>query len=303
MTRRIAMALGATLLMAVPASAVDVIADAGDEEIFVDCSATDGSSVPLDGTASTVDGSPAHENPDTTFLWEAEGVDFNLPTDPMTTGTFPVGETIVTLTVTHTDATDPLNLIETFDEDEVVVIVEDIDPPTITAVSDPMVLWPPNHKMHEVYVDLVVMDSCDPDPQVVLTDLYSNEPDNGNGDGNTVDDIQEVEIDTDDRVFLLRAERMGGGSGRIYTAEYTATDASGNAGSGMVQISVPHDQGELKAAKAEAKAAQKMAKAAEKAAAKVDKQAAKDAAKAAKEAAKAAKKAAKEAKKAAKNGG
>jgi hypothetical protein len=146
-----------------------------------------------------------------------------------------------------------------------------------------------------------------------LTSLVSNEPDDGSGDGSTVDDIQGAEIGTDDRTFLLRAERMGRGSGRIYTATYNTTDASGNYTDGVVEILVPHDMGDLKAAKAEAKAAKKMAKAqrkADKKAAKAAKKADKKAAKAAKKAdkkadkkaAKAAKKAAKAAKKTAKKG-
>jgi len=301
MTRRIVMALGAALLMAIPASAQVVVADAG-EDLDLECSAEDGASATLDGTLSTVDGLPAATDANTSFLWEALDVVFDDETSPTPTGTFPVGLTTVTLTVTYTDVTDPDNPVETSDEDTVDVSVGDSDPPTIEAVSAPMVLWPPNHKMHEVDVALVVTDSCDPDPTVLLTSLVSSEPDNGTGDGNTVDDIQEVEIGTDDRTFLLRAERMGGGSGRIYAATYNATDASGNSTDGMVQILVPHDQGDLKAAKAEAKAAQKMAKAAEKAANAGDKQAAKAAAKAAKDAAKAAKKAAKAAEKAARKG-
>jgi hypothetical protein len=188
-----------------------------------------------------------------------------------------------------------------------------IFPPTVAGAADPIVLWPPNHKMHEVDVDLVVTDNCDPDPTVLLTSLVSNEPDNDTGDGNTVDDIQEAEIDTDDRAFLLRAERKGNGSGRVYTATYNATDASGYYTDGVVEVLVPHDMGDMKAAKAEAKAAKKMAKAqakADKKAAKAAKKADKKAAKAAKKAdkkadkkaAKAAKKAAKAAKKTAKKG-
>jgi hypothetical protein len=159
-----------------------------------------------------------------------------------------------------------------------------------------MILWPPNHKLHEVELDLMVMDNCDPDPQVTLTSVQSSEPDNDTGDGNTVDDIQGEEIGTDDRVVLLRAERKGNGPGRTYAATYDVVDASGNATTGQVDVLVPHDQGDLKVAKAAEKAAKTAAKAAERAA----KSASKDAAKAAKEAAKAAKKAAKAAAKAAK---
>jgi hypothetical protein len=186
----------------------------------------------------------------------------------------------VTLTLVYTE---PVSLAETAVTDTVDVSVGDDTPPTVEAVADPGVLWPPNHKLHQVDVTLVVTDACDPEPTVVLTTLTSNEPDDGEGDGNTVGDIQEAEIGTDDRSFLLRAERMGGGSGRIYAATYSAADLSGNSTDGVVQILVPHDQGDQAAIKAAERAAQKAAK-----------QAAKQAAKAAKQAAKAAKKAAKQ---------
>jgi hypothetical protein len=290
----IALSFLVSALAPTPSSAQVVIADAG-EDLVLECSATGGAGATLDGLGSTVDGVMAATDPNTAHHWEATGVVFDDETSPTPNGVFPLGTTTVTLTLTHTDST---TLAETVATDTVDVSVGDTTPPAIAAVSDPIVLWPPNHKLREVEVDLVVTDSCDPDPVVLLTSLVSNEPDDGSGDGSTVDDIQEVEVGTDDRSFLLRAERSGGGSGRIYAATYNATDASGNSTDGVIQILVPHDRGDLKAAKAEAKAARKMAKAAEKAA----KKEAKAAAKAAKKAAKAAKKAAKAAKKAAKAG-
>jgi hypothetical protein len=299
MARQLVTVLAAALLAAIPASAQVVVADAG-EDLPLECSASDGTDVNLDGRGSTVDGVRMDDpsNPyaaDVTYLWEAVDVDFDDETSPTPMGTFPVGLTTVALTFTYTE---PVSLAETVSTDTVDISIGDTTPPTVAGAPDPAVLWPPNHKMHEVDVELVVMDLCDPDPTVLLTSLVSNEPDNGNGDGNTINDIQEAEVGTDDRSFLLRAERMGGGSGRIYTATYNATDASGNYTDGVVEILVPHDMGDLKAAKAEAKAAKKMAKAQKKA----DKKAAKTAEKAAKAEKKAEKKAAKAAKKAAKKG-
>jgi hypothetical protein len=165
--------------------------------------------------------------------------------------------------VTHTDP-DPVTAVETSDQDTVEVVIGDSTPPTLTALADPMILWPPNHKLHEVGLDLIVMDNCDPDPVVTLTSVQSSEPDNDTGDGNTVDDIQEEEVGTDDRLFLLRAERKGNGPGRTYAVTYDVVDASGNATTGQVDVLVPHDKGDLKSAKAAEKAAEKAAKAAAK---------------------------------------
>jgi hypothetical protein len=283
----------ACLWAAAPAAAqVVVVADAG-EDLDLECTSSEGTDLTLDGTLSTVDALPALADPDAAFLWEAAGIVFDDETSPTPSALFPEGTTLVSLTVTHTD---PLTLVETSSEDMVEIVIGDTTPPVISAVADPMVLWPPNHQLEEVQVELVVIDSCDPDPVVTLDSVVSNEPDNGTGDGNTVDDIQEAELGTEDLVLLLRAERAGNGSGRIYAASYTASDASGNSSPGVVQILVPHDQGDLKAAQNTAKAARKLAKTTEKEAQK----AAKQAAKAAEKLAKAAKKAAKEADKAAK---
>jgi hypothetical protein len=41
----------------------------------------------------------------------------------------------------------------------------------------------------------------------------------------------------------LRADREGGGSGRLYTITLRCSDASGNAATRTAAVSVPHDQG------------------------------------------------------------
>jgi hypothetical protein len=45
-----------------------------------------------------------------------------------------------------------------------------------------------------------------------------------------------------DSDFRLRAERAGGGAGRIYTVGYTAVDVSGNVTTVENYVLVPHDQ-------------------------------------------------------------
>jgi hypothetical protein len=285
-------------LFAAASASAQVVADAGDD-LALECAAP-GTDVTLDGTASTVDGGPAAANVDTVFQWMAAGIAFDDDTSPTPTGSFLLGATTVTLTVTHTN---PLTGVVEIGVDSVDVTIEDTTPPTLSVLANPMYLWPPNHELYEIDIALLVDDACDPDPDVVLTSLVSNEPDNDTGDGNTVDDVQEADLGTDDRGFLLRSERKGAGSGRSYTATYTATDDSGNLTNAVAQVLVPHDQRDMKAAKKAAKAAKKAIKMAEKAAKKAAKAAAKAAKKAAKEAAKAAKKAAKEAEKAARQAG
>ena len=121
------------------------------------------------------------------------------------------------------------------------VTVVDTTPPVITVSVTPVVLWPPNHQMREINATVTVTDVCSAAPTFVLTSITVDEPDNGDGDGNTIDDVQEAEFGTPDTRFKLRAERQGNGDGRVYTITYTATDGSGNTAVAVVTVVVPHD--------------------------------------------------------------
>ena len=123
------------------------------------------------------------------------------------------------------------------------VTVRDTTPPTIRVTLTPNALWPPNHKLVQIAATVEASDSCDPNPAVALVSITSSEPDNGLGDGDQPNDIQAVgggsiPFGTDVRSFLLRAERSGMGTGRIYTVNYTVRDASGNETSVSAQVSV-----------------------------------------------------------------
>ena len=75
-----------------------------------------------------------------------------------------------------------------------------------------------------------------------LASITSNESDDWLGDGSSVDDIQ---VDSHGRI-RLRAERSGRGTGRIYTLNFSVTDASGNQSSTSATVVVPHDRGKKK---------------------------------------------------------
>jgi hypothetical protein len=68
--------------------------------------------------------------------------------------------------------------------------------------------------------------------------VTSNEPVTGPGSGNKSPDW----IVVNNHLVQLRAERDGGGTGRIYTITITCTDASGNSSSTSVTVTVPHNQ-------------------------------------------------------------
>lgn len=121
----------------------------------------------------------------------------------------------------------------------------DTTPPTLAVSLSPSVLWPVDHELVPIQATITVSDDRDPDPQVELVSITSNEPVNGTGDGNTESDIQDAAFGSDDRAFSLRAERSGQAGDRIYTVTYRARDAAGNQTTTAATVTVPHDQGQL----------------------------------------------------------
>jgi endo-1,4-beta-xylanase len=123
------------------------------------------------------------------------------------------------------------------------VQVTDTTPPQMSVVSgSSLVLAPPDHTYRTFAIANLVTsasDTCDPGVglgSVVITQVTSDEPDNGNGDGNTVNDIV---IAADCRSVQLRSERAGPLNGRVYTLTLRVTDASGNATTSTVKVTVP----------------------------------------------------------------
>ena len=94
-------------------------------------------------------------------------------------------------------------------------------------------LGSPNHSYQTLTIaDLVasVSDSCDPSVDindVVISQATSDEAEDapGGGDGNTGNDIV---IAPDCKSLQLRAERQGGGDGRVYRITLQVKDSSGN---------------------------------------------------------------------------
>jgi hypothetical protein len=92
----------------------------------------------------------------------------------------------------------------------------------------------------EVQAMVEAMDNSDPNPTVTLVSVTSNEPDNGDDDGDTINDIV---IADDDITFNLRAERSGIGTGRVYTITYQVSDACGNMTEQSATVTVPLSKG------------------------------------------------------------
>ena len=95
---------------------------------------------------------------------------------------------------------------------------------------EPNVLEPDDHRMVEVTASLQI-DRCVANVKVKLVSIKSNQADKGTGGGDLPNDIQQAQTGTDDRQFLLRAERGKAPDviksnepvGRLYTVTYEVT--------------------------------------------------------------------------------
>jgi hypothetical protein len=119
-------------------------------------------------------------------------------------------------------------------------------PPNISnARASETILWPPNHSLQPITI-LGVQDP-ENNATITITSVTQDEPINGTGDGDTGPDAV-----LRGSSVLLRAERNGNGTGRVYHIHFTASDPEGSA-SGIVTVRVPRnkkteavtDEGEL----------------------------------------------------------
>ncbi|MCA9321182.1 MAG: hypothetical protein KDB53_10625 [Planctomycetes bacterium] len=244
---------GGNQLPTAAAQAFPVVANAADQmpgpfdDINVECDQPEGRLITLDGTPST--------DPDgdtLTYAWSVSDLSVVLgdATAATTIGLFPIGVTMATLTVD-----DGRGGISTAD---VTVTVQDTNPPNVQCFTNLARLWPPNHRMRAVCVVVQAYDPCMPIVPVTVS-VTSSEPDNapGWGDGHTTGDVNGQDGFTAPvnipvtfnpcigpngawvATVYLRAERNRCGSGRKYTIEATAVDASGNVNSSSCCVVVP----------------------------------------------------------------
>jgi uncharacterized repeat protein (TIGR01451 family) len=150
---------------------------------------------------------------------------------------YPVGTTTITWT-----AKDASNNTTTGVQ---TIKVKDATAPVIVLTTNTISLTPPNHQYITFTIsDLVasVSDLCDTSvdiSDVVISQVTSDEPEdaNGNGDGNTQNDIV---ITPDCKSLQVRSERSGNGDGRVYTVTLKVKDSSGNVATATRKIFVPN---------------------------------------------------------------
>ncbi len=207
------------------------VANAGSSQT-VGCAGQDGTAVSLNGSASSDPDGDA-----LTYVWR-NAYGRIVGTTAIVPLTLHAGAHTFTLTVT-----DPGGLSSSATTQ---VTIQDTTAPLLSVSLSPNSLQPPNHKLIPITAAVSASDACSAKVTVRLDSIVSNEPDNGTGDGDQPNDIQAtdggpVPFGSDVRFFLLRAERSGGGDGRIYTVTYSATDASGNSTSAVAYVVVGTD--------------------------------------------------------------
>jgi hypothetical protein len=147
---------------------------------------------------------------------------------------YPVGVTTITW-----KATDAANNTTTGNQ---TITVKDATPPVITLTTGTITLSPPNHSYQTFTISSLVAsvsDQCDASVDindVVISQVTSDEVENGAGDGNTLNDIV---ITPDCKSVQLRRERDGGGDGRVYKITLKVKDSSGNVTTAVRQVIVP----------------------------------------------------------------
>jgi len=189
------------------------IAHAGADQT-VEATGADGASVTLDGSDSSDE-----DGDSLTYAWSPINASGVSPTV-----TLPVGENVLTLTVSDGQATST---------DIVVITVTDSEGPVIDSLTaSPNQLWSPNHDMRAVTLTAVVSDPGDIAPECEIIDVSSNQP-TGNEEDWVITGLMTVN---------LRAERTNGQT-RVYTITVRCTDASGNSSLAETTVCVPHNQG------------------------------------------------------------
>lgn len=226
------------------------VANAG-TDVIVECTGTL-TSVVMDGT-----GSADPDGDELSFEWsipQNSGATIDDIASALTTGHFPIGPTLVTLTVA-----DGLGGVGV---DDVLVTVTDSAPPAVVCTTDLIALWPPNHSIHEVRIAVVVSDACSMPADLTLScAVSSNEPDDSTGDGSSVDDVNGADGYTQpvtvplvydpaqglfEGVVRLRAERSGNLTGRNYSIACEVSDEQGNTSTASCVVVVPHDKRKTK---------------------------------------------------------
>lgn len=229
------------------------VASAGGDvngEITVQCLTSSGTTLTLGGSAVDAD------DANLAYHWDVSDAAVVLDDSEIAnpTGTFPLGLTLATLTVSDGRGG--------FDTSDVLITVIDTVAPAVACTSDKSHLLPADHLMVPVQIVVEATDVCF-DPEGVaplLVTVRSNELDDapGLGDGSTTGDVHGFDgftapVDVTSAMvadplvvgrytgtIFLRAELNIRGTGRRYTVDALASDTSGNTALSSAVVVVPN---------------------------------------------------------------
>jgi hypothetical protein len=206
-------------------------------------------------TAVTLDASLSADpdGDDLEFEWSVavdSGATISDASAMVTSGYFPVGPTLVTLTVS--DGKGGVSVCD------VLITIQDTTPPVVVCTTDKISLWPPDHSIQPVSIVVQAADlAADPETLSVQCTVSSNESDNTTADGNSIGDVagqdgylSAVPISLSynattkqfSGVVNLRAERAGGQTGRVYSILCRVVDQAGNTSTASCVVVVPHNR-------------------------------------------------------------
>ena len=141
-------------------------------------------------------------------------------------------------TTFKSDAQDALyepNAYRSSDHDPVIVGLDlNTAPVCDAATARPDRLWPPDHR----FVPIQVRGVSDPDGDdvdITIDRIFQDEAVDARGSGNTAPDGRGI----GGTLARVRAERVGGGNGRVYHIGFTAGDPDGATCTGEVTVGVP----------------------------------------------------------------
>jgi len=124
----------------------------------------------------------------------------------------------------------------------VVLLTGDANQPPVCALTPGFAteIWPPDHRMVDIPLASAIS-ATDPDGDAVrfaVTAITQDEPVLGPGSGSTSPDAAGI----GGEVASIRAERAGGGDGRVYRIAYVGSDNRGGTCTGTFDMRVPHSQ-------------------------------------------------------------
>jgi len=157
--------------------------------------------------------------------------------EPVTLPSLQVNGLSIGLHMITLEVSDGLNTVTV----DITVEIIDTTAPTLAPISNLMLLWPPDHKMRDIVIAANALDNSGM-PVMLSVQVFSDEPEEGLGDGDMPVDWANIFINQESGVITLqlRSERSGMEDGREYTVRITAVDDSGNSTFADVRLKVPH---------------------------------------------------------------